>query len=102
VDLLRESGSAFEPVARQFRIVDGTVVKEPGKTASQWRILYSIRLPTLACDCFEMTSTRGKGNGESFQRLPVRPGELIIGDAVFGQRRGSSLCGSETPMSCCG
>jgi hypothetical protein len=88
VDLLRENGLAYGPAARQFRIVDGTVVKEPGKTGSQWRILYSIQLPTLECDFFEMTSTRGKGNGESFRRLPVRPGELIIGDAGFWSAAG--------------
>ena len=61
VDLLAENGVALArapAAAKPFRIVDGTVVKEPGKTGSQWRILYSIRLPVLACDFFEMTSLR--------------------------------------------
>jgi len=48
--LLRENALASGPAARQFRIVDGTVIKEPGKTGCQWRILYSIQLPTLVCD----------------------------------------------------
>jgi hypothetical protein len=85
VDLLRENGIALpqNPAASLFRIVDGTIVKEPGKTGSQWRILYSLQLPTLACDFFEMTPTEGPGTGESFRRLPVRPRELILGDAGY-------------------
>src|SRR5215472_4162337 len=35
-----------EAISRTIRIVDGTIVREPGKTGSQWRILYSVRLPT--------------------------------------------------------
>lgn len=50
--LLRENiaGPLDEGICRKIRIVDGTVVKEPGKTGSQWRILYSIGLPSLVCD----------------------------------------------------
>jgi len=90
VDLLRENGVALpqEPTASLFRIVDGTIVKEPGKTGSQWRILYSLRLPTLACDFFEMTPTAGEGTGESFRRLPVQPLELILGDAGYWSTAG--------------
>mgnify|MGYP003301239900 CR=1 FL=1 len=32
-------------------------IKEPGKTGSQWRILYSMRLPDLRCDYFDLTAT---------------------------------------------
>jgi hypothetical protein len=63
-------------------------IKEPGKTGSQWRILYSLQLPTLVCDFFEMTSTEGQGTGESFRRLPVRPRELILGDAGYWSAAG--------------
>src|SRR5271166_6186054 len=47
ISLLKENngrmfqGTAFGPI----RVVDGTIVKEPGKTGSQWRILYSLQLP---------------------------------------------------------
>ena len=66
-----------------IRVVDGTVVKEPGKTGSQWRILYSLRLPSLACDFFELTATMGEGCGESLNRLPVTSHELIMADAGY-------------------
>jgi Transposase DDE domain len=65
------------------RIVDGTIIKEPGKTGSQWRILYSMQLPDLRCDYFDLTATTGAGTGESFARLPVGKHDLILGDAGY-------------------
>lgn len=65
------------------RIVDGTLIKEPGKTGSQWRILYSLRLPDLRCDFFNLTATVGSGTGESFTRVPVAPRDLMLGDAAY-------------------
>jgi hypothetical protein len=70
------------------RIVDGTVIKEPGKTGSQWRILYSMRLPDLRCDYFDLTATIGAGTGESFARLPVGKHDLILGDAGYSSATG--------------
>ncbi len=84
-ELLRENvqGGLGAGSSRKIRIVDGTIVKEPGKTGSQWRILYSIRVPNLVCDFFEVTSTSGEGSGESLNRLPVGPHELILADAGY-------------------
>jgi Transposase DDE domain len=65
------------------RIVDGTIIREPGKTGSQWRILYSLRLPDLRCDFFDLSATVGPGTGESFARLPVARRDLILGDAAY-------------------
>src|SRR5512140_2210028 len=62
-ELLRENVAyrIEEAMSRTIRTVDGTIVKETGKTGSQWRILYSIRLPSLVCDFFEVTATIGEG-----------------------------------------
>lgn len=86
VELWAENGvqTAAEAGSCRVRIVDGTIVKEPGKTGSQWRILYSLRLPELLCDFFEITPTTGEGNGESFARVPVSEGDLLLGDAWYG------------------
>ena len=70
-------------ISQTIRIVDGTVVREPGKTGSQWRILYCIRVPSLVCDFFEVTATIGEGSGESLNRLPVGQRELILADAAY-------------------
>ena len=84
IELLRENVAyRLEAITRTMRIVDGTIVREPGKTGSQWRILYSIRLPSLVCDFFEVTATIGEGSGESLNRLPVGPEELILADAGY-------------------
>jgi hypothetical protein len=90
VDLLRENGIALATAAstRRLRIVDGTIVKEPGKTGSQWRILYSLQLPALSCDFFEISATAGEGAGESFRRLPIEPQELVLGDAGYWSTAG--------------
>src|SRR5712691_2097837 len=85
IQLVRENVACQleEGFSRTIRIVDGTIVKEPGKTGSQWRILYSIRLPSLACDFFQVTFTIGEGSGESLNRVPVGPHELILADAGY-------------------
>lgn len=85
VELLREKAAHVveDRISQSVRIVDGTIVREPGRTGSQWRILYSMRLPSLACDFFEITTTIGQGSGESLNRVPVKPQELILADAAY-------------------
>lgn len=109
VDLLGENGIALphDQPATLFRVVDGTIIKEPGRTGSQWRILYSLQLPTLTCDFFEITSTEGHGTGESFRRLPVGSHDLILGDAgywsaaeiEFVRQRGADVLVRVNPQS---
>lgn len=100
IELLRENVGhrREEGFSRSVRIVDGTIVREPGKTGSQWRILYSIRLPSLVCDFFEVTASIGEGSGESLNRLPVSPHELVLADAGTVQSPGLSMCGNMVPM----
>jgi hypothetical protein len=83
--LVSENGVQMPPQKGQgaVRIVDGTIIKEPGKTGSQWRILYSMQLPDLRCDYFDLTANTGAGTGESFARLPVVKDDLILGDAGY-------------------
>lgn len=71
-----------------LRLVDGSQVKEPGKTGSLWRIHYSLQLPSLRCDFFELTSAKGVGSGESLTRLNVLPGHHIIADRGFSNAKG--------------
>src|SRR5580704_15194787 len=64
--LWKDNGVSLEPALKgqPVRFVDATVVKEPGPTGGQWRIHYSIRLPSLECDNFDLTPVRGKKTGE--------------------------------------
>ena len=71
-----------------LRLMDATVVKEPGQTGSQWRIHYSFQWPTLRCDYFKLTATEGKGTGETLRQYPVSPGDLILVDRGYCQAAG--------------
>jgi DDE family transposase len=72
----------------EVRLVDGTDVKEPGKTGSLWRIHYSVRVPSLQCDFFKITAVEGKGAGESLQQFPVHEGDHLIADRGYGSASG--------------
>ena len=64
LELFRERGVELsEAGGLQVRALDATTVKEPGKTGSLWRVHYSVRLPSLACDFFRLTATKGTGHG---------------------------------------
>jgi hypothetical protein len=69
----------------QLRLIDGTVVKEPGQTGSCWRIHYSMRWPSLECDYFKVTATKGEGTGESLRQYPINPGDLLLVDRGYCQ-----------------
>jgi hypothetical protein len=83
--LWQENGVTLQPAlsGRAVRVLDATVVREPGPTGSQWRIHYSLRLPTLECDSFELTPTHGQGSAERFGHFVFRPGERVLADAGY-------------------
>lgn len=83
--LWQESGVSLQPAlgGRTVRVLDATVVREPGPTGSQWRIHYSLRLPGLECDSFRLTSTHGQGSAERFGHFVFQAGELVLTDAGY-------------------
>lgn len=72
---------------RVLRVVDATDVEEPGATGTDWRIHYTLRLPSLECDFFELTDVKG---GETLLRLPVRQGDLLLADRGYSHRAGAA------------
>ena len=71
----------------QVRAMDATTVNEPGR-GSQWRIHHSMRLPSLVCDCFELTAREGAGTGESFRRFPIRAGDNLMAGQAYSTVEG--------------
>jgi hypothetical protein len=67
----------------QWRLLDGSLVSEPGKTGSQWRIHYSLRWPSLECDYFKLTPVQGAGHGESWDQFPFAPGDWVLADRGY-------------------
>jgi hypothetical protein len=66
-----------------LRLVDATLVQEPGPTGSTWRIHYSLCWPQLTCAHFALTPTQGRGTGESLTHFPVQAGDHLVADRGY-------------------
>ena len=73
-------GFAIPRGRRRVRAVDATAVSEPGSTGTDWRIHYAINLANLQCDFFSLTDATG---GETWRRIPVAPGDIMLGDRGY-------------------
>ena len=100
--LWQESGVDLQPVlsGHRVRVLDATVVREPGPTGSQWRIHYSLLLPSLECESFLLTSTRGKGSAERFGHFVFQAGELVLADAGYCHPAGIAAVVSQQADVC--
>ena len=89
IALFREQGIAMSADGGfQVRAFDATTVKEPGRTGSLWRVHYSVRLPSLACDFFKLTATKGPGVGETFMHFPIAEGDYVLADRGYSTAAG--------------
>ncbi len=75
--------NATPPEGRRLRAIDATTVEEPGVTGTDWRVHYSISLPELRCDYYELTDVKG---AESYKRIPVSSGDIILADRGYCRR----------------
>lgn len=80
-------GKCAWPQEYRVRAIDATDVQEPGSTGSAWRIHYSIRLPELLCDHYEVTEGTG---GEKLGRFVFAKDELILADRGYSHRAGAA------------
>ena len=77
--------AAVPPAGHRLRAVDATTVEEPGATGTDWRVHYCISLPEMRCDFYDVTDAHG---GETYKRVPVHPGDILLGDRGYGHRDG--------------
>ncbi|MBI4754796.1 MAG: IS4 family transposase [Betaproteobacteria bacterium] len=70
---------------RPVRLIDGSVVCEPGATGSTWRLHYALNLHTLGCDEVHVTEA---ACGESLTRFSIHAGDIVMADRGFANRRG--------------
>ena len=70
---------------RRVRAVDATTVEEQGGAGTDWRVHYTLRLPDLSCDFFELTDEHG---GETYRRIPVARGDLLLADRGYSNAAG--------------
>jgi hypothetical protein len=75
-------------LGRRLRAVDATSVREPGTTGTDWKLHYCVNLGDLHCDFFQLTGIRE--GGETFRRVPVAPGDILMGDRAYAAPPGVS------------
>jgi hypothetical protein len=81
----RRLGRFRWPYAYRLRVIDAANVQEPGSTGKDSRVHYSIRLPELTCDHYELTDESG---GEKLGRYRFEPGEMVLVDRGYSHRPG--------------
>lgn len=80
---------------RRVLVVDATTVKEAGPTGSLWRVHWLVNLEDLQCEHYELTDVRG---GETLRRMPLKRGDIILGDRAYGRGPGVAAalrCGAD-------
>lgn len=70
---------------KRVRLVDASVVCEPGATGSTWRIHYMIDLSSLSCEQLQVTLP---DEGETLTRFEVQAGDVLMADRGLAHRRG--------------
>lgn len=78
---------APDKLSRKFnvRLIDSTMVDEPGATGSLWRLHYSFELNSFSCDSLELTTQK---EGDTLCRYSVSKNDLLIADRNFCKRKG--------------
>lgn len=69
------------PHGCRVRAIDATTVSRPGSLGTDWRLHFSVNLEDLQCDFIEVTDVH---EGETFRRIPVARGDVLLGDRCYG------------------
>lgn len=83
---IKQMGILKKLPQRRIRVVDATTVQEQGGAGTDWRVHYTLCLPDLSCDFFELTDAKG---GETYRRIPVKPGDLLLADRGYSNAAGA-------------
>ncbi len=63
-----------------LKIIDGSTVRESGAKGTTWRVHYAIRLPSMTCDEFKVTSPAEEDLLHDFS---VKSGDIVLGDKTY-------------------
>ncbi|MBI3513394.1 MAG: IS4 family transposase [Proteobacteria bacterium] len=67
-------------LARPLRLIDATCISKPGSTGTDWRLHAVFDPARQAFVQFDLTDAKG---AERFDRFPITPGEIWIGDRGY-------------------
>jgi len=74
-------------ISRRIRCVDATCVSRPGSVGTDYRVHVGFSLAESRIDYVEITDAKG---GETLKRIPVEPGDILIGDRGYSHANGIS------------
>lgn len=79
--LQKACAKSAAPTGRRLR-VDGSSISRPGSAGTDWRV-HATYEPALArFTHLEISDVRG---GESFLRVPLRQGDIVVGDRAYAR-----------------
>jgi hypothetical protein len=81
----RVGGLEAQPLTYRLRIVDATTATVPGSHGTDYRVHLGFDLGAMRIDWIEVTGDEG---GESYARVKMQPGDLILADRGYCHRRG--------------
>jgi len=82
---LRDRGLTKNVPKFRVRVVDATVISEPGSRGTDWRFHIGIDLAQARIASVELTGPEG---GETFRRHSVCEDEIMLGDRGYAHRSG--------------
>lgn len=65
----------------RVRLIDATVITQPGSSGTDWRVHAVFDLGEMCLSGLAVTDAHG---GEKLTRFPAQPGEIRIGDRAYG------------------
>lgn len=77
-----EQGKQLNQLSLNIRLIDATVISEPGSKGTDWRLHVSYNPLQGRIDNIQLTDKHG---GENLKRAEVLPGDLIVGDRAYPQ-----------------
>ena len=70
---------------RRIRLIDATMLSEPGLTGSQWPLHYSVDFPSLRADELIVSP---RVEGETLKRFTLSEGDIVVADRGFAKPAG--------------
>lgn len=70
---------------RCIRLLDGTMVSEPGHSGSKWRLHYGVQYPSLRSDEVIVSAS---SEGETLRRFTFKAGDIAVVDRGFAHPAG--------------
>lgn len=82
---LRAASQPLAGRAVRLRLIDASVITQPGSRGTDWRVHVSFDVGRLRLDEFEITDAQG---GESLTRHTAAPGDIEVGDRGYAHAAG--------------